>query len=55
MEPATLDLPTGRIQVAIGTRFTVGTMFMGIDVAQLLDEQHENTRATHRLPLPNLH
>jgi hypothetical protein len=42
MEPATLDLPTGRIQVAPGTRFTRGTTFMGIDLAKLLDEFHDS-------------
>jgi hypothetical protein len=41
MESATLDLPAGRIQVAPGSRFTVGTAFMGVDLAKLLDEQHQ--------------
>jgi hypothetical protein len=41
MEPAFLELPAGRIQVSVGTRFTVGTVFMGIDIASLLDEHHE--------------
>jgi len=41
MEPAAIDLPTGRIQVAPGTRFTAGTTFMGVDVAKLLDAFHE--------------
>jgi hypothetical protein len=45
MEPASLDLPSGRIQVAPGTRFTRGTMFMGIDLAAMLDEHFEKTRA----------
>ena len=39
--------PTGRIQVAVGTTFTRGTMFMGYDVAQALDEHYERTRV-HR-------
>jgi hypothetical protein len=39
----------GRIQVAVGTTFTRGTMFMGYDVAQALDEQYEHARA-HRAP-----
>jgi len=43
MEPASLDLPSGRIQVAPGTRFTRGTMFMGIDLAAMLDEHFEKT------------
>jgi hypothetical protein len=41
--PATLDLPTGRIQVAVGTRFTQGTHFMGVDLARLLEEQKSPT------------
>jgi hypothetical protein len=44
MEPATLDLPSGRIQVAPGSRFTRGTTFMGIDLAAILDEYHEKTK-----------
>jgi hypothetical protein len=36
--------PTGRIQVAVGTTFTRGTMFMGYDIARALDEQYENSR-----------
>jgi hypothetical protein len=39
IEPAELDLPTGRIQVAVGTRFMPGTRFMGIDIARLLEEK----------------
>lgn len=31
--------PSGRIQVVAGSRFTRGTNFMGVDLAQLLDEQ----------------
>lgn len=38
IEAGELDLPTGRIQVAVGTRFTRGTRFMGVDVALLLDD-----------------
>ena len=37
---AEFELPGGRVQVAVGTRFTRGTRYMGIDVAQLLDEQY---------------
>ena len=36
--------PTGRIQVAVGTTFTRGTVFMGYDIAQALDEHYESTR-----------
>jgi hypothetical protein len=45
MEPATLDLPGGRIHVAPGSRFTLGTSFMGIDLAKLLDEAHEQNQS----------
>jgi hypothetical protein len=42
VEPAEFMLPGGRrIQVAPGTRFTLGTTFMGVDLARLLDEQFE--------------
>jgi hypothetical protein len=40
MAPATLDLPEGRVQVAPGTRFVIGTKFMNIDVARLLKEEY---------------
>jgi hypothetical protein len=39
-EPATLDLPQGRVQVTPGTRFVVGKMFMNVDVARLLDQEY---------------
>ena len=32
--------PNGRIQVALGTTFTRGTSFMGIDLAERLEEQY---------------
>jgi hypothetical protein len=44
IEPAELDLPSGRIQVAVGTRFTRGTRYMGIDVAGLLEEHFQRER-----------
>ena len=37
--PATLAHPFGRMQVATGTRFFPGTVFMGVDVAAWLDGQ----------------
>jgi len=37
IEPCEIDLPRGRIQVATGTRFTAGTRFMDVDIAELLD------------------
>ena len=41
---ATLVLDTGRIQVAPGTRLTRGTLFMGIELARLLEEQFEKSK-----------
>jgi hypothetical protein len=43
IHPATLRLPEGRIQVAPGTRFTIGTRFMNVELARLLDEQYGRT------------
>jgi hypothetical protein len=40
VEPATLDLPQGRVQATPGTRFVLGTKFMNVDVARLLDEAY---------------
>ena len=40
VKPAELQTATGRIQVAPGTLFTRGTMFMGIDLAALLEEHY---------------
>jgi hypothetical protein len=36
--PVTLDHPKGRVQVTPGTTFARGTRFMGIDVAEWLDQ-----------------
>jgi hypothetical protein len=41
VEPATLDLPGGRVQVTPGSVFTRGTMFMNVETARLLDEEYE--------------
>ena len=41
VQPAELNWNSGRIQVAPGTTFTRGTMFMGIDLASLLEEHHQ--------------
>jgi hypothetical protein len=38
--PATLDLPQGRVQVTPGARFNVGTKFMNVDLARMLDEAY---------------
>ena len=40
IQPAELQFDSGRIQVAPGTTFTRGTMFMGIDLASLLEDHH---------------
>ena len=37
---ATITLDTGRIQIAPGTRLTRGTLFMGVELAALLEEQY---------------
>lgn len=39
--PATLHLPQGRVQVAPGTRFTLGTTFMNVELAAMLEEQYQ--------------
>jgi hypothetical protein len=36
-------LPSGRIQIAVGTRFTPGTRFMGVDLARLLEDGQAST------------
>ena len=45
IEPATLQLPQGRIQVAPGTKFTRGTKFMNVDLAELLEEEYQRQQA----------
>jgi hypothetical protein len=44
IEACAVDLPAGRIQVAVGTRLTRGTSFRGVDLAQLLDEYHDSIK-----------
>ena len=39
--PASIDLPSGRIQVVPGSVFVRGTRFMNVDLAVLLEEQHQ--------------
>ena len=41
IEPAELLLPQGRVQVAAGMRFTFGSKFMGVELARLLEEHHQ--------------
>ena len=38
VRPTTLEHPAGRIQVTPGNTFRKGTSFMGIDVAEWLDQ-----------------
>jgi hypothetical protein len=38
--PATLDLPTGRVQVNPGSVFVKGTRFMNVDLAELLEAEY---------------
>jgi hypothetical protein len=40
VEPATLDLAEGRVQVNSGTRLTVGSRFMNVDLARMLDAEY---------------
>jgi hypothetical protein len=40
VEPATLELPTGRVQVTPGTQLTIGAKFMNVDLARMLDEEY---------------
>ena len=41
IEAATLTLPEGRIQVAPGSRFTLGTRFMNVELAALLEAEYQ--------------
>jgi hypothetical protein len=36
--------PQGLIEVAVGSKFTLGTKFFGVDLAEWLNEQHNNDR-----------
>ena len=35
-----LNGPDGRIQVTVGSQFTRGTNFMGVDLAKMLEEEY---------------
>lgn len=41
IEPASIELPSGHIEVAPGTRLVRGTKFMGVDLAELLDREYD--------------
>ncbi|MGH8514697.1 MAG: hypothetical protein ACREV8_12300 [Gammaproteobacteria bacterium] len=43
VEPATLAMPQGRIQITPGTRITIGTKFMNVDLARMLDEEYSRS------------
>lgn len=43
--PATVELPQGRVQVSPGTRLRIGTKYMNVDLARLLDEHYSRTHA----------
>lgn len=45
VEPATLELADGRVQAAPGTRFIIGTKFMNVDLARLLDDEYARQRS----------
>ena len=44
VEAAELLTPAGRIQVAVGARFSAGTRYMGTDVVQLLEEHYQRIK-----------
>jgi hypothetical protein len=44
ISPATLDLPQGRVQVAEGARFTLGTVFMNVELASMLEAEYQRLR-----------
>jgi hypothetical protein len=50
IEAIDLDLPGGRVHVALGTRLTRGTTFLGIDLVSVLDEQWDKERQSNALP-----
>lgn len=43
VDAATLQLPEGRVQVAPGSRFTLGTKFMNIELAAILEREYQRT------------
>ena len=47
MSPATFLLPNGhKIEIAPGTVLSVGTSFMGVDLAEMLEAHHKKRCAT---------
>jgi hypothetical protein len=49
-EPATLETPQGRIQVASGAVFTRGTKYMNFDIAAAPDDQYDRYERPHQGP-----
>lgn len=45
VEPVTLELAQGRVQVSPGARFTIGTKFMNVELARMLDEAYSRLNA----------
>jgi len=52
VRPGEYEGPSGRIQVAVGSTFTVGTSFMGIDPASLLEQEYSRRNGYDRLDKP---
>lgn len=50
VEPATLDLPQGRVQVNPGTRLIIGSKFMNVDLVRMLDAEHSRARSPRDEP-----
>jgi hypothetical protein len=46
VEPASIDLPQGRVEVTPGTRLSIGQTYMNVDLARMLDEQHSRANKT---------
>ena len=44
ISPATLKLPQGRVQVTTGARFTLGTTFMNVELAYMLEAEYQRQR-----------
>lgn len=47
LEPAELQLAGGRVQVTPGTQFTIGTKFMNIELARMLEDEYKRQQRRH--------
>jgi hypothetical protein len=45
-----INHPLGRIQIAEGTRFRAGTIFMAVDIVQLLEQERERNHRQQESP-----